>query len=666
MVVVGLYIYIDGVAKRVELFNDEKISVTSSAQDVQDISKVFTDYSQSFTVPASKTNNAIFGHWYENSVSGGFDARVRKDAYIELDTIPFRKGKIQLEKANLKNGQIDNYSITFYGSLISLKDAFRDRQLKDLDFSSYNYAYSGTDVVTRISDNITADIKFPLISSGNVWQYGTNGRTPTNWDIKKNSSPMYTNELFPAMRISKIFDVIAASVGATFTGNFLNDDRFKRAFLWLKNNDGLFNLIKAPTPINFGNKTATPTSIASKFDLTKDEFYYDGGIVVTPNGNQTVSNVSSYIELTFTVPNIPYNFLIYKDGLKVSELSLTSSLFAFAIELPLDSAGNYKFYVSSNTTLFYDALFYYNTTGLDPITGLTVSNTITANTTSIQNTSTFIDIGAYMPDIKVEDFFSGILKMFNLTCYSLGNGTFKIQQLEDWYSEGVICDISKYVITDTTDVERMTSYKNVNFKYDKPENVLSILYKQNSTHEYGDLLYQLNVDGGDYTVQLPFENIMFNKFTGTELQVGYSLKSDYKPYKPKPVILYDYGTILPCNFHINDGSSTNNVFFYNAFGQDTNISGVNYTLNWGIEQSSLTGQAETKTLFNQYYSTYISNIFNSRARKIKIKALLPTSLLTLLKLNDRIIIRDKKYLINSFTTDLTTGVVDFDLITDFR
>jgi hypothetical protein len=52
MVTVGLYIYVNGIAKRVELFDDEKISITSSIQDIADISKIKMDYSQSFTVPA--------------------------------------------------------------------------------------------------------------------------------------------------------------------------------------------------------------------------------------------------------------------------------------------------------------------------------------------------------------------------------------------------------------------------------------------------------------------------------------------------------------------------------------------------------------------------------------------------------------------------------------
>ena len=66
MINVLLYIYDDATNEphRIELFNDETISVTSSIQDINDISKIFTDFSQSFTVPATPYNNKIFKHWY--------------------------------------------------------------------------------------------------------------------------------------------------------------------------------------------------------------------------------------------------------------------------------------------------------------------------------------------------------------------------------------------------------------------------------------------------------------------------------------------------------------------------------------------------------------------------------------------------------------------------
>jgi hypothetical protein len=144
------------------------------------------------------------------------------------------------------------------------------------------------------------------------------------------------------------------------------------------------------------------------------------------------------------------------------------------------------------------------------------------------------------------------------------------------------------------------------------------------------------------------------------LQVGFD------NYIPKPVILYDYGTIASASFKINDGSSTTTANAYNVFGQDTSISGVNFTSNFGAEQSTFTNFIETNSLYNNYYAEYINNIFNIKARITKIKAIMPIPFLTALKLNDRVVIRDKRYTINSYSTDLTTGEVDLELLNDFR
>ena len=111
-------VYIEG--RKIELFEDEQINVTSSVQNINDISKVFTDFSQSFTVPASTVNNAIFQHFYQsdigdiNTPGSLIDHNIRRNAVIEIDLTTFRRGKIQIEKANVKNGMPENYQLTFY------------------------------------------------------------------------------------------------------------------------------------------------------------------------------------------------------------------------------------------------------------------------------------------------------------------------------------------------------------------------------------------------------------------------------------------------------------------------------------------------------------------------------------------------------------------------
>lgn len=664
MINVLLYIYddISGEPQRVELFSDETISVTSSVQNVNDISKVFTDFSQSFTIPATPYNNRIFKHWYENSLDNGFDARTRKNAYIELDYASFRKGKVQLEKASFKNGQIDNYQITFFGALVSLKDTFGGKFLKDLNLSAYNFSYTGTVVKNRVIGGAGNDVMFPLISSLNVWTYNTNGTTKDNWDIKKNTHPIYYSDLFPAIRVKRVFDAIASSLGVTFQGDFLNDTRFTRAFLWLKNSEA-FELKTVANKLNFQTNTST-TGSQGIFNVFSDTLNY---VKPTAPEYQSQSNIT----ITFSVPSIgqdaqEFFFYVYKDGVVVNTQSYLTQITPMYLEVPLGDSGAYTFYIASKAAISFTSVYYYETGTLIGGTYTKVSDlTVTQSTT--QTTTTTMDLAQYMPEMTIEEFFSGILKMFNLTCYSDVPGVYKIEQLEGWYSSGTIRDITEFIINDVIDIERSKPYKKVNFKYQEAESFLNVEFMSRSKVPYGDLYYELENDGEEYSVELPFETLLHNKFTGTNLQVGYAMKPSFIPYIPKPVILYDYGTTQTVsNYHFNDGTSTTNETQANIFGQDTLISSVDYTLNFGAEQSTYTGAIENESLFNNYYANYLENIFGVKSRIVKVKAMLPISLLTNLKVNDRVIIRDKRYIINQFTTNLTSGEVQFELLTDFR
>ena len=53
-----IQLYIEG--QRVDLFDDESVVLTQTIQNVKDVQKVFTDYSKTFTLPATKENNKIF------------------------------------------------------------------------------------------------------------------------------------------------------------------------------------------------------------------------------------------------------------------------------------------------------------------------------------------------------------------------------------------------------------------------------------------------------------------------------------------------------------------------------------------------------------------------------------------------------------------------------
>lgn len=157
----SVQIYIEN--QRIDLFKSESISVNSSVQNVSDISKVFTDFSKSFQLPASKNNNEIFGYYYNNDLNS-FDANTRLDARIEINHADFRKGRIQLESATLRAGQIEFYTVTFFGDVVTIKDRIGSDKLRDLDYSGINQLYDGASIKDSITDAAYRDIRFPLIS----------------------------------------------------------------------------------------------------------------------------------------------------------------------------------------------------------------------------------------------------------------------------------------------------------------------------------------------------------------------------------------------------------------------------------------------------------------------------------------------------------------------
>ena len=162
-------LYIKDVSKslqRVDLFKDESISITDKIQDIRDISKVFTEFSQSFKLPASKTNNKLFKHYYNENIIDAFDARKRVDAEIEINNISFKKGKIRLEGVEMRNNRPYLYKVTFFGNTIKLKDILGDDELSELSFdASLNKTYDATNVKAGLQLNPSSnDVVVPLIS----------------------------------------------------------------------------------------------------------------------------------------------------------------------------------------------------------------------------------------------------------------------------------------------------------------------------------------------------------------------------------------------------------------------------------------------------------------------------------------------------------------------
>lgn len=655
---VALYIDIDETIKRINLFNDETISVTSSIQNVNDISKVFTDYSQTFTIPADNINNSIFKHWYENAVDNAYDQRLRYNGWIEVDTQIFRYGRWQLESATIENNIIQNYKLTFYGNLKSLTDRFgEDKLINVQELNDYSFEYTSANVANRVKSNTNYDVSFPLISSNRVWQNTGGGAE----DISVSGNGINTSELFPAVRVKKIFEAFENKYGITFNGNFLSEPRFTEVFLWFKNQETFINR-SSIVDVDLTSKVdgGTPFSIS----LTTNKITYVG----LPN----ILTLSASFGVAVSIaPGVAWSVFVYRNNVLVSTITGIGSegknIFTQnGLNENILYQGIYSFKFQSDIPISFACNFAMVMAYVVPpiITNINYA-TSTANSGTL-NTTGNLDLPSLAPDVKVSDFFSGILKTFNLTAFSTDGTNFILEQLEEWYQKGKVKDFTKYTTTDVI-FERLKAYKKINFKYQKSESLINREFFNLFAREYGDLSYEFTNDGSDYSIELPFENMQFNKFNSTNLQVGYCLKTapDYKNYIPKPVLLYRYGN-LSSDFYLEYSATHVHATTYNVFGQDIVQEGLVNTLNWGLEISTLYLNVITNSLFNNYYFNYLNNLYSLKSRMAKVKMRLPFTELIDLKLNDRIVIRDKKYLINNYTTNLQNFEIDIELIQDFR
>jgi hypothetical protein len=630
-------LFIEGV--EVDLFKDEVVTVNSSVANVQDISKVFSDFSQSFLVPATPRNNQIFQHWYESDVVPTIDQNLRRDAFIEVEMQPFRTGKIQMNQAVIKDGQVVSYSVNFFGALVSLKDRFGEFTLKDLDYSSVTHTYSGTEVYNRVTDGTTSyDVRYPLIAPRRLWTFGDSSVN----DITTNSGSVKWDELFPAVRVSKIFEIIESQFGITFNSSFFSSARWTDLYIRFQNTDkfvfmGESLIADVSSNSLVGTWTPTPT-----FNTTINE-------ITIPFQPLSTSTFTTSIE-TLNVDSVTIAIYcdVYLNDVFFGTVFCLNNAVSIGVDLPNNVGNdvNVKFYFRATEIETFD----YEIKILQGAKEIIIDGSITTNVK--------VNLSLMANKMKIYDFMSGVFKAFNLVCEGIDETTFNIEPLQDWYSLGSDKNLTKYVIN-SNGVKRLPLFKQIEFKYKESKCFLNKNFINLFNREYGSLDYDFIYDGSEFKIDLPFENLQFSEFTGTNLFASFLLDEQFTPYVPEPILLYLGGELTATQFKFYDGTNYLNVTDYALFNQ-TNTTG--FSLNFGNEFDIVTQETEPNSLYNTYYANHLGNLYDLQQRLFSFTAYLPTGILSALKMNDKIIIKDKRYLINDISSTLNNGEVKMNLI----
>lgn len=137
----NVQLYIGG--KHVDLTEDIAIPITYPLMDLQNPSVVKNSYSSTITLPATKNNNAVFGHFYqmdrmyhypewtvESSIGIQFNPSKRVDYQLFVNGECRDSGYCQLNDVQI-DGEVKAYNITLYNGL---GDFFYNLKYKDGEY----------------------------------------------------------------------------------------------------------------------------------------------------------------------------------------------------------------------------------------------------------------------------------------------------------------------------------------------------------------------------------------------------------------------------------------------------------------------------------------------------------------------------------------------------
>jgi hypothetical protein len=667
-----IQLYIEG--QRVDLFKDESISITQSIQNVKDIAKVFTDFSKTFSIPASKTNNTIFKHYYNFDIENGFDARKKKDAIIELNNITFKEGKIKLEGVDLKNNLPHTYRITFFGNTVSLKDLLGEdklQSLSDLDSLSKVYDVSGIKGGLQL-DPATNDVIVPLITHTQRLIYDSTSSNHLDDNIadtggNQNIHGVKYTELKYALRIHKIVEAIESKYNITFSDDFFvnTNASYYNLFMWLHRKKG-----------DVQNLSGINQSIVNNFSATLFDQDTESQMVNTSTLRIAgVINLYTAVNLILTPSTAtPYKVLVFKDGVQVYKSSVvTSSLTVTKSDIDLSQA-YYTVFIQSDANISFTNISWYVQYS-EPFSP--VNENISYSTGSFTHVSAFdFTITQQIPEMKVIDFLTGLFKMFNLTAY-VEDDVVVVKTLDSFYSSGNSYDISKYLEVDKSAVNVALPYREINFSYEDTGTFLAKQHTQLAGEEWAKTSYNGDgdkLDGGLYSVKLPFGHIknerLIDEFdkSATGIMYGYYVDDNQESYIGKPLLFYPIKqtgqeTISFVNSSTSKSALSTYIIPSNSLALSVSTSKVN--INFNNASNEYTGTNDfTDTLFQVYYRNYITNIFNSTNRLTKVSAYLPLRILYNYTLADRFVINGRSYKINSIKTNLETGKSELELLND--
>ena len=650
----------------------------------------------------------------------GFAAEDNENKYLKFSPSVEANGNLNLLNSAIIYKSTDPNSQADFNSSVIVNDQTANWQIKIYDRSNnYNLEYSS--IIGTGNGSNSATISRPVIGQKelvyefiniNKVEFGIASlailnNEPTIWIYEYVSNGALLYEFKPAIALSSIIENIESKYGLTFSTNFFNTSAFTNLFMWSNREKGIGN-----------HYTSNWTQITSPdYENDPNNIWKNASsyLEITPSDGDVINQVEVGIEVKTSLnknasfPNPDAKLLVEintNSSITYEEYDLNEgNNYRVAVNLTRPATGiqRVKFYVKSSfperfkwvvfsPSSFLEVILYKDNVEFDN-DGSCVFHFF--DTTYIDNvTGETKAVNGGLPKQKVNDFFGGLIKMFNLVIEpdEVDDTLFNIQTLDDWYASGNTLNLTKYVDTESVEVNTISLFNTIKFEYEPTDQIIGKNFRENNTDiGYGDLQTKLVDEFGDplgtstFEIKAPFSNPSWQRLTNSasdssvapflsELLVCPMIDSELKATNDKPFIFYYAGQYdISANtaysvrkFYTSTTSVANKYELYNlCFQFDTSDNSFTNSLNFGAEINPFTltqGSAVSPNIYNTYWNDYITDLFDNKTRKTTFKAILPLNTMINLKVKDTIQIGLKTYRINNMSMNLITGETTFELL----
>jgi hypothetical protein len=658
----------------VDLFNDESIPLTRQLKDLMNLSTIWTDYTKDFQIPASDTNNEIFANWFdENMVIVGWNPNIGKDATIFIHGLPVFEGRVELIGCKFKDGLPQLYNIIFYGTTKKLLDSWGETLMNEVDWSEYEHTANYTNILSSWDQTLLGgDILWPIADYNQGWRYST--LSGVNGNIR-NPRGVEVDDLRPAIRLREMLVTAFNSndIGYTLTGSFLSRPEMDDLYVLPMQTAGPLYDPEYTLPGTCHASNSPQTFTATSGVLTYTQLIFPT-IVSNPSGNYDnttgdyTCNRGGYYQFSLDVlsiiaPGVALQSLeiaFFVNGRKEfgpSQLTFTTTSAA------VGASFNQRLNSGDVVSVRYRATGGWSTIA---ITFKCYKAPKGINGTSIRMEDA-------MPQKPIKDFINGVLQGFNCILVPVGEKEIEIHNLADWLAAGSTKNWTRYIDTKDIQHDKIPIPRHISMAHQESTCLANAYYKQINKREFGSIKFMPLIDypTEEFNIETPFHviapqamnevNLNGQIVRKTELNIPVFLDSDAKPVQQDYTLFY-YGG----KQSISDPYYFNNINQYELplmtpYSAYPTVS-TSYSNAFGLELS-LRGDAPTKTMYDLYWTEYLSRMYSTQSRVVKMTAVLPVGEWLNLDLNDTIAISSNYYKIQSIQYDMLTEIANLELVT---